>query len=331
MRYARCMMLSSVTRLAQPRPDTTGNTRHSSPISGAISGGLQGFFSAGVPGAVGGAVGAVAGVKTGESTSKFTVAAAGATLAGAAGATAVQVAALAAMGLPVTVPVLIPVAIAGGMAGVCGTITGGRMARIRDGAIGGFIFGAIGRAVIPSPLNGLAAGIAGGIGSRFDNRVAGTLMAGVSGGAMGALLGLPGGPHAMLMSAALCGITGALGTAVGPPMQQINRNLTADLRKHIEKAIEPVVDKAGPAGLLAIGTVGGAVSMAPMGVLGYCVFGVPGAVVPLVLGGGAMAATMLRARHAAQAKREQPQVPQVVATPQDLDALIAAGQAAIRQ
>ena len=161
----------------------------------------------------------------------------------------------------------------------------------------------------------------------------------------------------MLVNAALCGVTGALGTAIGPPMQQINRNLTSDLRKRIEKTIEPVVDKAGPVGLLAIGTVGGAVSMAPMAVLGYYMFGAPGAAVPLVLGGGAMAATMLRARHAAHQKpQEQPQIrtrsvfeqevgnltgscyqarfcriPTAVQTPQDFDALIATGLAVTRQ
>ena len=277
----------------QPRPDTTGDLEASSAGSAAISGGLQGLFSAGPVGLVGGAVGGFIGVHAGERAHGFTTAllAGGAAGASASLATAAGLAALA--GAPMLAAAAVPVALAGALAGVAGTISGGRKARVRDATTGGFLAGSLSRMFMQGSLNGLVAGIAGGIGGRMANPVAGAVLSGLAGSALGALAGVPGGLHGMVLGAVVGGAGGVAGTVAGPLMQQAQRNLTADARAQVEKAIAPVAGRVGRGGLLAMGALGGAVGMTPLAIMAGVIFTPAAAVIPLAAGAGLTLARML--------------------------------------
>lgn len=262
-----------IKEYAEPRPETSGDSFKSSPLSGAMSGGIQGYIAGGPVTGAAGVIGGYVGVKAGEKAESFTKALGAGTLTGAGIAMAAVAGLTATLGGALTVPVLAASGILGGLSGATGTLAGSRRASTRDGSYGGFLTGMTATAITGNSALFLAGTTAGGIGGKAVKAPGRAVLGALSGTALGAVTGVLGGPFTIAAGAAAGAVAGGVGAVIGPPIRQIMRNGIEDISNKAVEKLEPFLAKnpLGKKSKITIGALAGAVSLAPLGII----FGLP--------------------------------------------------------
>ncbi len=298
-----------VVDYTKARPDTTGDSAEPSYVGAAMGGGLSGWFGGGhIVNSVGGMVGGAVGLKVGEKTESISKAVGASFVAGAAANTAaVTGLMLAESAITGATAVFNPVGMAviaavGGLSGVVGTMEGNCVADIKDRTTGGLMMGGLLSVMVPGatfiPMVGALASSAGPI--LAESKTGSLLVSAGTGAVLGAATGIIGGPVGMAVNAVLGAAAGVAGNLIGPKFSQVLRNAVSDIQKGTVKFFRKLFgkyldsDKFGVKSRVAMGAAGGALSFAPMALIGSLiagslgVAGPIGAVIPVVIGAAMM-------------------------------------------
>lgn len=186
-------------------------------------------------------------------------------------------------------------ALVGALSGLSGTLSGTAMGRVRDGGVGGFLLGIIPRLFLSAnPMIPLVGGISGALGAGARTPKGRAFLGAVSGLLAGAASGVIGGPLMMGISAAVGALLGVGGALLGPKMQILERNLSEDLQGKLVEKLEPLVDKAGKKGQIALAAFAGGIGMLPLSLTTGILFGPVGAALPVLFGAISTAAGIAR-------------------------------------
>ena len=216
----------------------------------------------------------------------------------------------------------------GGLAGAAGTLSGNRLATLRDREVQGFMTGAVARAFTPLPGISLASGVGSAIGAAASTPAKQAALAFGASFAMGAASGLPAGPQAALISGVLSGVAGATATLVGPKLMQAVRNLSGPILTHaLDTLVGSKLEHLGTGGRLALGMAGGALMGGAMGLVALPLYGPLGMAIPAVAGAALMASKVLAAQAPAPATGPEPASPTPLEQPPVAEALSASPEA----
>ncbi len=197
-------------------------TYRTSPSGAILGGATRGLVAGGVPGAVAGLAGGLVGSKLGDSPSAR-MASGGA--AGALALTGMQLAIHGVQGLPSAL-------FAGAIAGVTGAAAGSGDAQVRDSMLGGTAVGLAATMATGLPLGVLTGSAATAVGAQLESRTAQILVSAGAGAAITSVQALLSG-NSVPLAAGIGAAIGGLGSAVGPSLGQLGRNL--------QHSVEPVV------------------------------------------------------------------------------------------
>jgi len=194
------------------------------------------------------------------------------------------------------------IAAVGGLSGVVGTMEGNCLADVKDRTTGGLMMGGLLSVMVPGatfiPMVGALASSAGPI--LAESKAGSLLVSAGTGAVLGAATGIIGGPVGMAVNAVLGAAAGVAGNLIGPKFSQVLRNAVSDIQKGTVKFFRKLFgkyldsDKFGVKSRVAMGAAGGALSFAPMALIGSLiagslgVAGPIGAVIPVVIGAAMM-------------------------------------------